>query len=193
MRIISGSKARMTILPPEGMTTRPVTDRVKENIFNILQFKIAGTRVADLFCGTGSMGLETLSRGASHAIFADQDRDALDRLRQNIAKLKFESQSTVVQGDIFARGISARTSAGGTEGGVNLVFVDPPYKLSAKTDLESPLGRLLILLAGQTAPRAIVVVRHERRVELLPRYESLHLQDRREYGTMAITFLENVT
>ena len=79
MRIIAGSKARMTLLPPADRTTRPITDRVKESLFAILEPKIADSFVADLFCGTGSLGLEALSRGAKFAVMAEKDRDALCR------------------------------------------------------------------------------------------------------------------
>jgi 16S rRNA (guanine(966)-N(2))-methyltransferase RsmD len=80
----------MNILPPNGSQTRPITDRVKESIFDVL-FKynlIEGRYVADLFCGTGSFGLESISRGAKEAVFVDQDRRAIDVLRKNIEKAR---------------------------------------------------------------------------------------------------------
>jgi 16S rRNA (guanine(966)-N(2))-methyltransferase RsmD len=182
------------ILPPRGLETRPITDRVKESLFAILQHEVPESRVADLFCGTGSLGLEALSRGAAQALMVDHDRDALKRLRQNIANLCFEDQATVVQADAFKVGIPEVVpfAAEDEESWCNLVFVDPPYKLSAETGLNSPLGKLLVRLSEQAAHRAIVVVRHERRTELLRTYQQLHLHDWREYGGMAITFLENI-
>lgn len=192
MRIIAGARARMTILPPRGMNTRPITDRVKESLFNILQFDIEGTRVADLFCGTGSMGLEALSRGAEHVIFVDSDREAINLLYKNIFKLDFRTVCAVVPGNALA-GIPAADSSGQERPPCNLVFVDPPYKLSLKTEVGSPLGDLLMTLAAQTAPRARIIVRHEMRAELLRQYASLHLADRREYGNMALSFLENIS
>ncbi len=182
----------MTILPPRGMNTRPITDRVKESLFNILQFDIEGTRVADLFCGTGSMGLEALSRGAEHVIFVDSDREAINLLYKNIFKLDFRQVCAVIPGNAFA-GIPAVDSSGRERPPCNLVFVDPPYKLSLKTEVGSPLGDLLMTLAAQTAHRARIIVRHEVRAELLRQYASLHLADRREYGNMALSFLENIS
>ena len=80
MRIIAGSKARHHLMPPKDLTTRPITDRVKESLFSILHLRLKGARVADLFCGTGSLGLEAISRGAVSAIMIDRDRDAIGEL-----------------------------------------------------------------------------------------------------------------
>ena len=98
MRIISGTKRGMTILPPNGSDTRPITDRVKESIFDVLyKYNLIENRiVADLFCGTGSFGLESISRGAKEAIFVDMDRRAIEILRKNIDKADFAAQSRVV-------------------------------------------------------------------------------------------------
>lgn len=198
MRIIAGSKARMSLLPPQDRTTRPITDRVKESLFSILQFRLAGAQVADLFCGTGSMGLEAVSRGAAHAIMVDADRDALNRLGKNIDKLGFAAQTTVVRTDIFRAGIPSPPLPRGKAGNQpppypkpDLVFVDPPYRLSTDTATESPLGQLLQKIAAQVTADAVVIVRHHRRVRLLDTYAKLHLYDRREYGTMAVSFLES--
>src|SRR6266850_7741478 len=100
MRIIAGEFRGRKILPPEGEVTRPITDRVKQSLFDILSPRIEGTRVYDLFAGTGSMGLECLSRGAAHATFFEADRSALDRLRKNIATLKLQGQSRIFGGDL---------------------------------------------------------------------------------------------
>src|SRR5205809_4215568 len=90
MRIIAGEFRGRKLLPPEGDATRPITDRVKQSLFDILTPHIEGARVYDLFAGTGSMGLECLSRGASYATFFESDRSALERLNKNIATLKLD-------------------------------------------------------------------------------------------------------
>jgi 16S rRNA (guanine966-N2)-methyltransferase len=182
----------MLLLPPRDMTIRPITDRVKESLFSILVHDIPDARVADLFCGTGSLGLEALSRGARHAIMVDKNPDALNRLRKNIARLHFEDRTTVLYADIFKRGIPGSTASTDEENKCNIVFVDPPYLFSRRTSPDSDLGKLLITLSAQAANHALVIVRHEKRSELLPSYQNLHVQDRREYGSMAITFLKNV-
>lgn len=195
MRIIAGSKARMTLLPPADRKTRPITDRVKESLFAILETKITDSFVADLFCGTGSLGLEALSRRAKFAIMVEKDREALRRLRKNIDKLKFSDRTKVVAADVFQRGIPSTPILSGEPDGNqapiwNLIFIDPPYKFSRENDMDSPLGKLLGIISSQAADRAMVVVRHEKRSILLPTYADLHVADCREYGGMAVSFLE---
>ena len=187
MRIIAGSKVRMTLLSPQDKNTRPITDRVKESLFNILRNDLPDALVADLFCGTGSLGLEALSRGAQRVLFADCDSENIRRLRHNITRLRFEPQCLAVRADVLKTAIPCVVSETNLFG---LIFVDPPYRLSRETQLESKLGRLLVKLAEQLDEKGLVVVRHEKRSELLPQYAALHLQQRREYGSMAITFLE---
>jgi len=189
MRIIAGNRARSVLLGPGDNTTRPITDRVKESLFSILAGRLEDAVVADLFCGTGSMGLEALSRGASHAIMIDSDRDAIERLRENIAKLRFEDKVTVVRTDAFKYGVVSAGAAGVARLS-DVVFVDPPYKLSRESGAESPLGQLLMKLSGQVADGAIVVVRQERKNDILDEYGLLCKVDRREYGSMALNFLE---
>ena len=84
MRVISGSARGKLLLPVPGMATRPTTDRIKENIFNIIQSEVRGANVLDLFAGTGQMGIEALSRGAAHCDFVDRDRAALSVIRKNV-------------------------------------------------------------------------------------------------------------
>ncbi len=193
MRIIAGSKARMILLPPRDLTTRPITDRVKESLFAILVSDVQDAVVADLFCGTGSLGLEALSRGARHAIMVDKDHDAIKRARQNIEKLRFHDQATLILTDVFRYGIpGSKNRLPDDPDRCDLVFVDPPYIFSRKTNLDSDLGKLLIKISGQVAPLALVVVRHDKHSELLPAYNTLYLHDRREYGSMALTFFKNI-
>ncbi|MGE5612342.1 MAG: 16S rRNA (guanine(966)-N(2))-methyltransferase RsmD, partial [Bacillota bacterium] len=123
MRIIAGEFRGRKLLPPEGDTTRPITDRVKQSLFDIVTPLLPGAVVYDCFSGTGSMGLEALSRGAAHATFLESDRSALLRLRQNIETLKVADRSEVVAGDLFkwfATTIPSRR--------VDLIFLDPPYR-----------------------------------------------------------------
>lgn len=187
MRIISGTKKGMNILPPKGSDTRPVTDRVKESIFDVL-YKynlIEGRFVGDLFCGTGSFGLEALSRGAKEAVFVDSDRRAIEILRNNIAKTGFVSQSKVVCANAFKIG-----SPIGVGRKCSLVFVDPPYKMSEDAGKKSPLAGLLELLPLQITDDGLVIVRTEKRVNLLDRYGSLKIIDKRIWSGMAVVFFE---
>src|SRR5438270_4924082 len=96
MRIISGEFRGRRLLAPEGDITRPITDRVKQSMFDILAPSIAGSTVYDCFAGTGSLGLECLSRGAACAVFFEKDRSALARLQQNIAALDVQGRARII-------------------------------------------------------------------------------------------------
>ena len=120
MRVITGSARGRRLRELEGQETRPTTDRVKEGIFNIIQFDIEGRRVLDLFAGTGQLGIEALSRGAESAVFVEQRRDAVRLIRENLALTGLEDRGQVVNGDAMA-------FLSGEREGFDLIFVDPPY------------------------------------------------------------------
>lgn len=187
MRIIAGEKRGMIILSPRTDGTRPVTDRVKESIFNILQKygSMDDKWVADLFCGTGSMGLEALSRGASHVVFVEKDHRVIEILKKNIEKARFEDRSKAVRANAFKVGAASLE-----ERKFDFVFVDPPYAMSRDVGENSQLGSLLKLLCNQITSDAVVIVRTEEMVELLETYGDLHAIDRRKWGSMAITLLQ---
>lgn len=187
MRIIAGTKRGMRLLPPRGYATRPIIDRVKESIFDVLyKYDLIEDRcVADLFCGTGSFGLESLSRGAKEAVFVDIDKRVINILKKNITKTGFGARARVICANAFKVG----APAGSNECKYSLVFVDPPYEMSERTDTESRLAGLLELLCRQIADDGLVVVRAEKRVNLLDSYGDLKIIDKRIWSSMAVTFL----
>jgi 16S rRNA (guanine966-N2)-methyltransferase len=183
VRIIAGQfRSRVLLGPEDERTTRPITDRVKQSLFDIVTPWIAeGGVVYDCFAGTGSMGLESLSRGASAATFFEADWSALLRLKKNIAALGVGAAATVIAGDIFkyldAAPLPARPAA--------LIFLDPPYRFLR----EQPerLRGLAARLAGHLAPDGQVVFRHDAVDRLdLP---ALAKVDERTYGQMTLEFL----
>lgn len=121
MRVISGSARGKQLAPVPGMDTRPTTDRVKESVFNILQMVIPGCDMLDLFAGTGQIGIEALSRGASHAIFCDAAPKALAVIRKNLAAAGMENRAEVIGKDF----VSALRQLQGRQ--VDVIFLDPPY------------------------------------------------------------------
>src|SRR5687767_8451136 len=125
MRIIGGEFRSRQILAPKSDATRPITDRVKQSLFDVLAPEIEGTRVYDCFAGTGSMGLEALSRGAAGATFFEVDRSAAALLRKNIATLGVQDRSTVVERDLF----KWFESSGEAKDRAGIVFLDPPYRM----------------------------------------------------------------
>lgn len=150
MRVITGSAGGRRLLELEGMETRPTTDRVKEGVFNALQFDIEGRRVLDLFAGTGQMGIECLSRGAASAVFVDQRKDAFEVVKKNLALTNLADQARVIHGD--SRDFIVRTTEQ-----FDLVFLDPPY---ASGLLEEMLERITVPGFDILAPYGIIVAEH---------------------------------
>ena len=171
---------------PRTDVSRPITDRVKESLFSVLyKYDLPdGKIVADLFCGVGSLGLEALSRGAEFVTFVEKDPKTVAILEKNIEKAGFASESKVIRADAFKIGAAV------DEQKYDLIFVDPPYSTTRETKEGSPLSELLVLLSEQSAVDGIIVVRTERRTELLSRYSCLETIERRQWGTMAVTILQ---
>jgi len=182
MRIIAGEFRGRRLLPPEGTdVTRPITDRVKQSLFDILSPWLVGARVYDLFAGTGSMGLESLSRGAEHATFFEADRSAVARLRKNLATLGVAGRATVISGDLFRWFDTDPTGAR-----ADVLFLDPPYRfLRERSDALRQLSGAIA--RRHLAPDGVVVFRHDAADALeLP---GLHRYDSRTYGGMTLEFL----
>ncbi len=132
MRIISGIRRGMLLETPEGLETRPTSDRIKETLFNMIGFDIPDCYFLDLFSGSGQMGIEALSRGAAEAVFVEKDKKALGCINKNLAKAKFEDCSKVFNEDVFSA-----LSRIKCPDGFDIVFMDPPYnKLIEKQVLE---------------------------------------------------------
>jgi 16S rRNA (guanine966-N2)-methyltransferase len=185
MRIIAGEHRGRPLLPPPTDATRPITDRVKQSLFDILTPLLDGARVYDLFSGTGSMGLECLSRGSSHATFFDADKGALTNLRKNISTLKLESRSTVIPGDLFKH-LANPSSFPSHKTQIDLLFLDPPYRFL--TEQPGMLMALAETLAKHyLAPNGLIVFRHDAADQLsLPPFQP---RDVRTYGSMTLEFL----
>ncbi|MDW8263410.1 MAG: 16S rRNA (guanine(966)-N(2))-methyltransferase RsmD, partial [Phycisphaerales bacterium] len=187
MRIIGGEFRGRPILPPEGSATRPITDRAKQSLFDILAPRIEGSLVYDCFCGTGSLGLEALSRGARFCTFFEADRSALARLSQNITKLQVAARSRIVPGDLFKWFHLANTRPDAVDAtGADLVFLDPPYQF-LQTQADEILQLALHLTSRHLRPEGLVIFRHDSRDRLpLP---NLIAVDFRTFGDMEIEFL----
>ncbi len=175
MRIIAGTRKGHTIYAPRGLDTRPTSDRVRENVFNILG-PLDGAAVLDLYAGSGAMGLEALSRGAARAVFVEVDRDAVRTIERNLDKLRFSA--TVLRQDA----VTALATEAGTGRKYDLVLVDPPYGMYP--DVEAKLARYLPSVLSEDG---VVVVETDARVE-----PELPLPQRttRRYGQARITVFE---
>ena len=120
MRVISGKARGIVLKTPDGMLTRPTSDRVKEAMFSIIQFDLPGAKVLDLFGGTGQLGIEALSRGADSAVFVDMRDDACKLIKENLRCVKMESQGSVIRSDYLSY-ISSTMQK------FNIILLDPPY------------------------------------------------------------------
>ena len=129
MRVITGKARGVVLKTPDGLTTRPTADRVKEALFSVIQFDIPGMTVLDLFGGTGQLGIEALSRGAKRAVFVDAGDAACKLIKENLRRTKLESQASVVRMDYLQYLTSCREKFG-------IIFLDPPY---AEVFLENAL------------------------------------------------------
>lgn len=176
MRIIAGTARGRRIEAPEGVHTRPTLDRVRENLFNILQNRTRGSRTLDLFAGSGALSLEALSRGAEYAVLADSDRNASRIQRKNLEQLGMTDRAEVFLCDWrkAAEALEAR------EERFDLVFLDPPYRM---TDLREVFAALVKL----TAEDGLVILEHEAKSE--PETGDLFEKtDERRWGYCGISF-----
>lgn len=187
MRIIAGTKRGMNLFSPRTQASRPITDRVKESLFDVLyNYDLPdGAIVADLFCGVGSLGLEALSRGAKFVTFVEKDPVIIETLRNNIEKAGFVKDSRVIRANAF----KAAEAHGFAEQKYSLIFVDPPYAASANVESGSPLSELLDTLGDRATDDVMIIVRTSRDVTLLEQYGPFRVAQRRQWGTMAVTIL----
>lgn len=160
----------------EGEEVRPTADRVKESMFNILSQKMLGARVLDLFCGSGALGLECLSRGAAEAVFNDVSKESVKLLSKNILSMKASASAKVTNLDYLA---ALQT----LDGEFDVVFLDPPYRFDYGVPaLEKLVGRGLI------ADDGVIVYERDRPFESTVR--GLEKYDERRYGKTVLTFFK---
>ena len=121
MRVIAGTARRLLLKTPEGMDTRPTTDRIKETLFNMLMPYLPGAVFLDLFSGSGGIGIEAISRGAKKAYFVENSQKAVNCITENIEHTHFEEQAVILKQDVFA------ALRGSIRDDIDVIFMDPPY------------------------------------------------------------------
>ncbi len=176
MRVIAGSRKGHKLAAPHGLETRPTSDRVRENVFNLVG-PVDGARVLDLFAGSGALGIEALSRGAASAVFVEHDPVAVRTIERNLDRLRLTG-ARVVSADVL-RTIAQEATAGGK---YDLVLVDPPYGML--TEIQPHLARHLPPLL---AADGLLVLETDARTEpALP----LQVRTSRKYGQTRVTLFE---
>jgi 16S rRNA (guanine966-N2)-methyltransferase len=177
VRVIAGSRKGHKLVAPRGHDTRPTSDRVRENVFNLVG-PLDDARVLDLFAGSGALGIEALSRGAASAVFVERDQEAVRTIERNLDRLRLTG-ARVVHGDVL-RTIAQEATAGAK---YDLVLVDPPYGML--TEIQA---RLSLHLPPLLAADGLLVVETDARTDPeLP----LPIRTTRRYGQTRVTLFES--
>lgn len=178
MRVISGTARGTKLRPPSGEETRPITDRAKEALFSIILSKISNCRFLDLFAGTGSVGIEALSRGAEHVTFIELSKLIYGDLSWNIQRTHFQSRSTARNMDAF---IFLKESK---DQPFDIIFVAPPQWVNmCQTALDLLCDRIYLL-----APEGIIISQHDPSEKVQVNTNILAEYDRRIYGGVQFNF-----
>lgn len=187
VRVVAGTLRGRTLVAPEGSATRPTTDRTREAIFNALSSlgALEGSVVADLFAGSGALGIEALSRGAASCVFVESDGRALTAIRQNVRTLGLEGRTEILAGRVETIIGSTTLATTSTLRRADLVFADPPYGYEGWEELTTRLGSIV-------AEDAVVVL--ESGTELAPAFAESSVWTvirSKRYGRTWVTFLEH--
>ncbi|MEW6623307.1 MAG: 16S rRNA (guanine(966)-N(2))-methyltransferase RsmD [Bacillota bacterium] len=174
MRVISGSAKGRKISAPKGMRLRPTSDRVKEAIFNIIAPHVVGCRFLDLFAGTGNIGIEALSRGASKCTFIDQWSQSIKYIKLNLEKLAILDKSIVIKGDV-------KKIVEVLDDTYDIVFMDPPYGY----DLVIPVLEKISL---KLSKHGIVIIETEQKLSMPFECGGLRLTKTNKYGDTQVSY-----
>ncbi len=173
MRIIAGKFKGRMLKTPKGSSTRPTQGMLREALFNICQNEIKGARFLDLFAGSGAIGLEAISRGASHVSFIEQDRRAIQCIQENITALNIESATRIIPTNA-SRGLNLLAKEGAK---FDLIFIDPPY------DMQVDLNRVAQLLALNGT---LFLEKRYKPIKSMP-VPGLKMKEERRFGDTTLT------
>jgi 16S rRNA (guanine(966)-N(2))-methyltransferase RsmD len=182
MRIIAGTFRSRPLQAPAGLATRPTSDRLRETLFNVLAPRLVGARFLDLYAGSGAVGLEALSRGATSVVFVENAPAALKILRANLERLGVKDRFVVQASSVR----ESLRRAKGTASGFDVVFLDPPYE--AEAEYATTLGALGGAASGMLADGAVVIAEHRRKQRLEDSYGALQRARLLEQGDVALSF-----
>lgn len=187
MRIISGRARGTKLYTLEGTTTRPTLDRVKEPLFNIINFDLQDANVLDLFAGSGALGLEAVSRGAKKVVFSENNYKAIEIVEKNISKTKFENETILIKKD-FEKALDEIKKK---DIKFDIVFLDPPYKMNY---IYKSLVKILDLKLLNEGAIFIVETDEPDRVHTeINNVEGISIFDERKYGRVTLMFLKEIS
>ena len=180
MRIISGKARGTKLYTLEGENTRPTLDRVKESIFNIIQNEIEGTKILDLFAGSGAIGLEFLSRGAEEAVLCDKSKEAINIIKKNVEKTHMWDNVQVFNMDFEDCLEKIRKEQ------FDIIYLDPPY---ATDYIIKSLKKIIEWNIAKEKSLFIIETDDEQRIEKEIKSLDVEIVDKRKYGRATIIFL----
>ncbi len=182
MRVISGIARGKKLHSLEGLETRPTLDRVKEAVFNIIQFDIKNKVILDLFSGSGALGIEALSRGAKEAVLCDKSKNAIQIINKNLQETKLLDKAKVVNKDFLdtLNDLSKKNKK------IDIVFLDPPYKSNyLKESINSIFENNILNDDGII----IIETDDKNKIDEIKKLEYIEVYDERKYGIVLIIFI----
>ncbi|MDR4509713.1 MAG: 16S rRNA (guanine(966)-N(2))-methyltransferase RsmD [Candidatus Brocadiaceae bacterium] len=187
MRVIAGCAKGKYLNSPKGNSTRPIKNRIKESLFNILSGEIPGSSILDLYAGSGAVGIEALSRGAKSCIFVEKERSAIQVIKRNLESTGLQEKANIIQGDVL--GIFPFLEKKGIT--VNLLLACPPYPLIEKSSYRDKLLIFFSLLSREriVQPDGTMMLQQKTVLfDIPPEATSLELFDTRVYGDTQLSF-----
>lgn len=172
MRVITGIARGHRLIAPEGLETRPTSDKVKEGVFSSIQFELEGADVLDLFAGSGQMGIEALSRGAAHAVFVDSSAKSIKCVNENLRSTKLDKSAEVITRDSYdyIRLTSQQ---------FDIIILDPPYR-------HGHIPKLLPLAAAKLRDGGFIICEYEKEAEQPDAPEGMALKKVYSYGKICV-------
>ena len=190
MRVISGTARGTGLVAPKGQHVRPTLDRVKTAMFNILADRVDGAKVLDVFSGSGSLGIEALSRGAGECVFVERTTSCVQAIQSNLERTHLNDRARVLRADVF--GVVRRLAP---EDVFDLVLAAPPYRIVDELPTRQRLWQWLAELASGDAleARGTIVLEHRRQRGALVFPDEIALLDSRTYGDTTLSLLSRRT
>ena len=179
LRVISGKARGLKLDTPKNQDVRPTTDRVKESLFNMINSYIMDSNILDLFAGTGSLGIECLSRGAKNCVFVDKSKDSINIVRSNVKKARVENESTILNVDF--KDAVKRLSTQNQK--FDVIFMDPPYYENMFIECLKSIDKFNLLDED-----GIIVVEHDTKDKFPDNMGRLYKSRDKKYGNTTLTF-----
>jgi len=179
VRVISGTARGTKLRTIEGLGTRPTTDRVKEAIFNLVQFHIRGSRILDLFAGSGSLGIEAASRGAEFVCAVESNNECIKILNENYTKTRLSDNAEIIKTDVIGLLQSKRL-----KDGFDVIFMDPPYNKGFEVKALKAIRENALL-----NDQGIIVVEHSVDTEMTDTIEGYEIYKQKKYGITMVSVL----